>query len=486
MLPRLEDIERMVGALPPEKREALVRMPGIKERLGATCTLTPRQIEAEMLLRGDASHCMLFGGSRSGKTFLIMREILARAMRCESRHAVLRYRFNHLKASIIYDTLPKVMQLCFPGALNEIKRNKKLGLDKSDWFYKLPNGSEVWFGGLDEKERTEKVLGQEHATIFLNECSQIPLASRDIALTRLAQNTSLTNKMFYDCNPPSKRHWTYLLFVNKIDPARHQPLVNLANYGSLQINPSHNAANLKSDYLQELENLDDRKRQRFLLGIFSDDDETALWTPEMLDNGRLIDKAPPQMQRVIVAVDPSGCSGPEDLRSDEVGIMVVGLGDDGRGYVLEDLSGRFAPDRWKNIVSSAYERHDADAVVAEINFGGTMVQEVMRTASTTNGLPIPFREMHASRGKSVRAEPIAALFSQGKISLVGRFHELEHQLCAMTTAGYRGDRSSDRADAMVWGLAAVFPALARQERTDKRASAMPKVLLGYSASKGRR
>jgi predicted phage terminase large subunit-like protein len=289
--------------------------------------------------------------------------------------------------------------------------------------------------------------------------------------------------MFYDCNPPSKRHWTHLYFVDKIDPARHQPLTSPDNYVSIQINPGHNKANLAAGYLEQLENLDERKRQRFLLGVFSDDDDTSLWTPEMLDNGRLIDKDPPEMQRVMVAVDPSGCSGPEDLRSDEVGIVVVGLGTDGRGYVLEDLSGRFGPDKWKTIVASAFDRWEADAVVAETNYGGAMVREVVRTAVTSNSLPIPFREVTASRGKHVRAEPIAALFSQGRISLVGRFQELEYQLCAMTTAGWRGDRSPDRADAMIWGLTAIFPAITNEAR--KKRTTPPKVILGYASAKRR-
>lgn len=472
----LQALERLIDALPAEKRKALADTPAIKARLGAVCDLTQRQIEAEKLLTSDAVHCMLFGGSRSGKTFLLIRRVVARALEQTSRHAILRHRFNHLKASVIYDTLPKVMDICFPGAAKESK------LNKSEWFYTLPNGSEIWFGGLDDKERTEKILGQEYATIYLNECSQIPLGSRDIAVTRLAQNVpGLQNKMFYDCNPPSKRHWTYLLFIDKIDPARHQPLTRPDNYCSMQINPGHNRANLQDSYLEELENLDERKRQRFLLGAFSDDDDAALWTPEMLDNGRLLDRDPPEMQRVFIAVDPSGCSGPEDLRSDEVGILVVGLGEDGRGYVLEDLSGRFGPDRWKTIVASAFDRYRADAVVAETNYGGAMVREVMRTASHADGLPIPFREMHASRGKHVRAEPIAALFQQGKVSLVGRFQELEYQLCAMTTGGWRGDRSPDRADAMIWGLTALFPAMTREARAASRAQ--PNVILAYPKAK---
>jgi predicted phage terminase large subunit-like protein len=464
--------QRLTGLTPEQREAAIAKMPAAQQQalvaaitsvpliaasIGATATLTERQMEAEALLNSAATHCMLFGGSRSGKTFLICRNLAGRALKAPSRHAILRFRFSHLHTSVIEDTWPKMLSLCYPGATGK--------LDRQLWVYRFDNGSEVWFGGLDEKERTEKILGSEFASIFLNECSQIPLASRKIAITRLAQNIpGLPLKMFHDCNPPSKRHWTHLTFIDKIDADRHQPLVNPGNYCSLQLNPTHNAIHLPPGYLEELENLDERRRRRFLLGIFSTDDDTALWTPELLDKGRLIDRSPPDMQRVIVAVDPSGCSGPEDLRSDEVGISVAGLGADGRGYLLEDLSGRFGPDRWKTIVASAYDRWRADAVVAEVNYGGSMVGEVIRTAVDTKGYPLNFREVQATRGKVIRAEPIAALFSQGRVSLVGRFQELEFQLCAMTTAGYRGDRSPDRADAAIWALTALFPRLASEAR----------------------
>lgn len=457
-----EERAAAIAKLPPQQAKALVQaivsVPVIGSRIGATCTLTPRQAEAQALLEGPATHVMLFGGSRSGKTFLICRAIAQRALAHQSRHAILRFRFSHLHASVIEDTWPKMVSLCYPRAGGR--------LDRQLWVYRFDNGSEVWFGGLDEKERTEKILGAEFATIFLNECSQIPLSSRKIAITRLAQNTPLALKMFNDCNPPSKRHWSHLIFRDKVDPDRHQPLAHPESYASLQINPEHNRANLKAEYLRELEQLDERRRQRFLLGIFSDDDGSALWTPEMLDKGRLIDRSPPSMQRIVIAVDPTGCSGPEDLRSDEVGIVVAGIGVDGKGYVLEDLSGRFGPDQWKVIVASAYDRWGADAVVAEVNFGGAMVTEVLRTAVAAGGYPLSIKEVTASRGKVVRAEPIAALWTQGRVSLAGRFRELEHQMLAMTLAGYMGDRSPDRLDAMVWGLTALFPAMARSARED--------------------
>jgi predicted phage terminase large subunit-like protein len=458
---RPEERAAAVDRMPAQQQQALVAaitsVPLISARIGSSVVLTEKQREALALLNGPATHVLLAGGSRSSKTFTNCMFIAERALTYPSRHAILRFRFSHLHTSVIEDTWPKMMSLCFPRAAWK--------LDRQLWAIRFENGSEVWFGGLDEKDRTEKILGQEHATLFFNEASQIPFASRQTAITRLAQNVpGLPLKALYDCNPPSKRHWLHSFFIEKIDPNRHQPLPNPDNYAALAMNPKDNLANLRPEYLAELEQLDERRRQRFLLGQWSDDDASALWTPEMLDRGRLIDRAPPDMQRVIISVDPSGCSGPEDLRSDEVGISVCGLGVDGRGYVLEDLSGRFGPDQWKTIVASAYDRHGADLVVAETNFGGAMVGEVLRTAIAAGGYPLNFRELTASRGKIARAEPIAALWSQGRACLAGRFSELEGQMTAATLAGYMGDRSPDRLDAMVWALTALFPAMAREAR----------------------
>jgi phage terminase large subunit-like protein len=284
-------------------------------------------------------------------------------------------------------------------------------------------------------------------------------------VTRLAQVVDgVPQKAFYDANPPSRRSWLHSIFVDKVDPDRHQPLASPESFGWLLMNPGDNRANLTAEYLADLDALDERRRNRFFLGLWSDDAENALWTVEMLDRGRLLTTAPPAMSKVVIGVDPSGCSGPEDLRSDEVGISVCGLGVDGKGYVLEDLSGRYGVNQWKEIVASAYNRHRANVVVCERNFGGDLVIEVLRTAVADGGLPLAVRPVDAARGKHVRAEPIAVLWQQNRVSLVGRFHDLEQQMLAMTTAGYRGDRSPDRLDACVWALHELFPAMAREAR----------------------
>ncbi len=422
-----------------------------------TFRLTRKQERANQMLGADAMHNMLFGGSRSGKTFVLTRAVVTRAVAKASSHAVLRFRFNHVKTSIILQTLPKVMEHCFPEVV------KHCHLDKSDWFYAVPadggKWSHIWFGGLDDKERTEKILGQEHSTLYLNECSQIPWASRNMAVTRAAENAGLRPKMYYDCNPPSKAHWTYKVFHEKKDPDKKQFLPNPDNYNALLMNPEDNRENLTQAYLEELNNLPDRERRRFLLGQFGDIAQNALWYSELLDQQRITNGKVPEMLRIIIAVDPSGCSGPEDTRSDEIGIIVIGLGIDNKAYVLEDLSGRYGAGEWPKLVVAAYDRHLADRVVGEMNFGGDMVRQCIHAVRST----IPFAEVRASRGKVVRAEPVAGLFEQQKVYLVGHFPELEEQMEAMSTHGYLGLKSPDRVDAMVWGISELFKVVTKDE-----------------------
>ncbi len=412
------------------------------------------------MLISDAVHCCLGGGSRSGKTFLLIRMLIIRALKApNSRHAIFRFRFNAVKASIIYDTLPKVFALCWPDLW------EKCVLNKTDWFLTLPNDSEIWFGGLDDKERTEKILGQEYATIYLNETSQIPWASRVLAMSRLAQKTdNLKLKAYYDLNPSAKTHWVYRLFIEKKDPETKQPINRPLNYSYYKINPIDNMANLDPEYIAELNDLPEKARKRFKDGNFADDTDGALWTEELLAQNRRLGQEGtlPDWLRIVVAVDPSGCSGPEDERSDEIGITVCALGTDGDGYLLEDLSGKYSPEKWGGVAASAYERHKADRVIGEKNFGGDMVRAIIQAEDAT----IAYNEVNASRGKVARAEPIAALYEKDKIHHVGYFPEIEDQMCSMTTSGYQGLKSPDRADAAVWGFTELFPGMTKKAENE--------------------
>ena len=392
------------------------------------------QKAAVKLMGGAAKFILLFGGSRSGKTFIIIRQIILRALKEPgSRHLVVRFAFNHAKQSLWYDTIPKCLELCFPGV--------KPIMNKSDWFIEFANGSQIWVGGLDDKERTEKILGNEYATIFYNEISQISWSSYATTVTRLAQKTGLVNKIYCDCNPPSKLHWSYKLFVEHKDPVSNEA-INPDLYAYLRLNPDDNKENLPDDYIDSvLGTLSTRMQKRFRYGEFSDDTEGALWTYDMIDKNRV--SIMPQFTKVIVGLDPSG-SGKEG--SDEAGIIVCGIDARGEGYVFHDRTAVLTPNQWGVEAIKAYYQWSANGIVAEVNQGWDMVEAVIRSIDKK----VPVKKVVSRRGKALRADPIVALYEQGKVHHVGILPDLEDE---MTTWDARESlKSPGRIDALVHAL----------------------------------
>ena len=432
--------------------------------------LTVKQLAAQSILASDATHLMLFGGSRSGKTFLHVRNVVMRALKApNSRHLIARFRYNHIKTAIVLDTFPKVMQLAFYGI--------SFNLNRTDLYVEFENGSQIWFAGLDDKERTEKILGNEYVTIYLNECSQISQSARDVALTRLAQKVytdiegrppqELKPRMYYDCNPPNKSHWTYKLFIQKVNPDTKRNLPNPEDYKSYQMNPSDNIDNLSDSYLKTLEGLSARLQKRFLKGEFADANPSALFSEESIDKWRFIGGDLPQFIRVVIGVDPSGSDDIDNADNDAIGIIVGALGIDGNAYLLEDCTVKASPAIWGKIATDAYDRHEANVIVGEINYGGAMVEHVIQTARPRT----PYKKVTATRGKSIRAEPFSALYEQGKVRHVGDYRELEDELMSFSTVGYIGEKSPNRADAWIWCLTELFPSLIKPTATSiKKAS----------------
>lgn len=418
--------------------------------------LTERQKEGLKVLASAAIHILLYGGSRSGKTFLIVRCIVARAIKAPgSRHCILRFRFNHLKSAIIFDTFPAVMRKAFPTV--------EWKLSKADWYVTLENGSEIWFGGLDDKERTEKILGNEYVTIYLNECSQISWFSRNIVLTRLAMLVDclvkgmdahpMKPRMYYDCNPPNKAHWLYKLFIKKVDPETGEELKNPDDYACFKMDPKDNTENLSETYLDALKSLGSRLRKRFLDGEWADATPNALFPDEWIERWRETDlDRLPDMVRIVIGVDPSGAD-EDNPDHDAIGIIVAGLGTNGIGYVLADLTVNGGPVTWGKVVADAFDHYDADLVVGETNFGGAMVKHVIHSARPRT----PFKSITVSRGKAIRAEPLSALVEDGRIRMAGQFKKLEDELSAFSTSGYSGDKSPNRGDAFTIALSELFP-----------------------------
>ncbi len=423
--------------------------------------LTDKQREANRLLGGDQRHTLLVGGASSGKTFTIVRRIMTRGFRAPgSRHAILRFRGNAARATIWLDTLPTVAAMCFPHA--ELVDHRQ---DSYVEVFSHAGAFQIWIGGLDEKERVDKILGQRHCTIFLNEVSQISYASALTARTRLGQLVPLADgtgylpiRGYYDLNPTGKRHWSNLEFIEHVDPTTRRPLENPENFRHLFVPPGSNVRNLPEGAVEELSRLPPRQRKRFYDGVYSEDVEGALWTFESLDRARIeAEDVPATLRQVVVAIDPSGTSGDEEKRSDSVGIVVAGKADDGKAYVLADLTCDLPPEGWARVAVRAYHEYKADRIVGEANFGGDLVRAVIHSTDRN----VSYQPVTASRGKAVRAEAVSVLYghidSHGnwlddRVRHAGKFYELEAELLDFSVAGYVGMRSPNRADALVWAL----------------------------------
>lgn len=179
-----------------------------------------------------------------------------------------------------------------------------------------------------------------------------------------------------------------------------------------------------------------------LAGEILDDNPDALWERAKIDELRV--KKYPELRRIVVAIDPQGT---DSDTSSSTGIIVAGIAEvAGRveGYVLADLTLSGTPERWATAAVTGYYNFKADRIVGEVNFGGDMVESIIRVVDKS----VSFKKVHASRGKAIRAEPVSALYEQGRIHHVGFFPDLEDQMCEWVL----GDKSPDRLDALVWAI----------------------------------
>ncbi|MEO0380969.1 MAG: terminase family protein [Pseudomonadota bacterium] len=224
-----------------------------------------------------------------------------------------------------------------------------------------------------------------------------------------------------------------------------------------------NAANLAGSFLEEVRAryAGTRLGRQELDGVLLSDAEGALWTGEMLEASRAA--APKEFDRIVVGVDPAVSNG---TSADECGIVVVGARMDGpphewKAHVIHDASIKGArPSEWAASAVGAVEAFQADRLVAEVNQGGQLVAEVVRQIDPM----VPYKGVHATRGKVARAEPIAALYEQGRITHGPGLSSLEDQMVQMTRSGYAGDGSPDRVDALVWALHELMIEPAREYR----------------------
>jgi predicted phage terminase large subunit-like protein len=311
-----------------------------------------------------------------------------------------------------------ILEICPPGERPEYLPSKR----RLEW----PNGAKSLIFTADEPER---LRGKQHQRLWGDE------------LAAWRYQESFDQAMFGLRLPGQS---VRALFTTTPKPVRAVRDLLAADGCVITRGTTYeNAANLAPEYIQQVVRRYEGTRlgRQELLGELLDDVPGALWNRPRLDELRV--RTAPEMRRVVVALDPAMTSGDD---ADETGIIVAGKGEDGDAYILADLSGRYTPMAWARRAIDAYAEYRADRIVAEVNAGGEMVEHTLRTVDAT----IPYRAVHASRGKRIRAEPVAALYEQGKAHHVGSFPALEDQMCGFTPDGYDG--SPDRVDALVWAL----------------------------------
>ena len=442
-------------------------------------TLNPDQLTAENVLKDPtARFILLFGATGGGKTFIVAKNLIDR---CEvapgSRHLVLR--------STSVDCRSMVFEQTFKDVINKKYHDPKYP-DQSAWDFMREkgyitiepmsikiNGSQIDFKGLDDN-KLDRVLGSDYATIFISEVSLINDYKVISTLnTRLRQRVETINgkllrmKFLMDCNPPSKRHWTYAAFAQATNPASRLPHNDPKLYRAHSISTAANTSNLSDGYMESLAS--DMAgnyiaRKRYIEGLWYDEVENPLFSGDDIAKARLDpisnmvdDEGTSPLERadftsVWVDVDPSMSANPG---SDETGIIVMGetpsIGTEGKHcHILADLSGKYQPHEWGKIVADAFHDWKANGVIAETNQGGDLVVSNIRATNSS----IPVIKIHASRGKDIRAEAASTACKQGRIHMHGTFQKLEDQLVEFEVGFNRSKKgySPDRLDAMVHGV----------------------------------
>ena len=408
-LKRLEALE--LRKLEAEAENAKKQLSQSRYRLNAR----PHQLPPE----GDWRIWLVISGRGWGKTFT------GAGWLCEQA-------LNHSGSewAVVAPTFTDVRRTCVEGPSGIIKSllpGQLSFYNRSNGQITLSNGSKIHMISADEPDRAR---GLNLSGAWLDEFAA--WRYEETWTAGLAPALRIGNPQVVITTTPRP---TKLIkeFINRTD-------------GSIVITRGStfdNAANLSEAALAELRNRYEGTRigRQELYGEVLSDTPGALWSLEMIESARI--KEAPDFVRVVVAIDPATTSGEN---ADETGIVVVAKGTDGRGYVLADRSCRDTPSGWAHRAIAAYHEFNADRVVAEKNQGGDMVELTIRSVEPT----IPFKGIVAKVGKRLRAEPIAALYEQGRVSHIGAFDLLEDQMTGwVPDSGY----SPDRLDALVHGLA---------------------------------
>jgi predicted phage terminase large subunit-like protein len=379
-------------------------------------TARPSQIEPE----GDWSTWLILAGRGWGKTRTGAENLLSYAVKTPN-----------VICGVVAPTSGDLRRVCFEGPSGLLKIiPKEILLDTGTSYNKSAMEIKLWNGSVIQgfaAIEPDRLRGPQFHRIWADEMAawRYPDAYDQMMFgLRLGQNP----KLVITTTPRPTKMITDLIKRKGKD-------VHITTGTTFD-----NKKNLAESALQQLRDKYDGTtlgRQELYAEVL-DTIEGALWNLKMIDKTRVPEM--PEMERVIVAIDPAVTN---NEGSDETGIVVVGKGFDKRFYVIDDLSDRMSADTWANVAINAFYKYNCDRIIAEVNNGGDLVERLIRTVDRN----VPYKKVHASRGKLVRAEPISALYEQERVSHIGSFPKLEDQMCSLDSRS-----SPDRLDALVWGL----------------------------------
>lgn len=392
----------------------------------------PNQRPPEQFARGDKAIWLLLAGRGFGKTFAGSQWVRQQAETGQAR-----------RIALVGPTAADVRDVMIAAILENSPPSNTPRWEPSKRSLTWPNGAQALAFSAEEPERI-RGFGFEICW-----CDELAAWGRTVNMTwDMLQFTMRRGRHPRQCITTTPKSSVPLL----LKLLKRSDVV--VTRGSTRDNP-----HLSKEFLASIEAryAGTRLGRQELDAELLLDVENALWTHEMLEQARAPHHVP-DLERVVVGVDPSGTGGASDS-GDAIGIVAAGKGSDGRCYVLADKTIKASPDVWGRRVIDALKHYAGDRIVAERNFGGALVENLLRTIDRN----VPYREVVASRGKVQRAEPIAALYEQHRVSHVASMPELEQQMLLMTSQGYQGDGSPDRVDALVWALSELMVTVQRPQ-----------------------
>jgi len=390
----------------------------------------------------ESSTCRYFiicGGRASAKSFSVSTAVCSwTTSEVHSKTLFTRYTMTAAHISIIPEFSQKIemleMNQCFDIQLKDI--------------INLETSNSILFRGLKTSSgnQTANLKSIQGVTTWiLDEAEELNDEDVFDKIDLSIREKNVRNRVIIILNPCHKKHWVYTRFFKERGvKAGHNGIVGDTCY--IHTSYLDNAENLSASFLKQAERMkasNPLKYEHIFLGGWLDEIAGALWTWNMIHDYRVTAANVPELERVVVAIDPAVTA---NKNSDETGIVVAGAGVDGHYYVIEDGTLKASPLGWARVASALYHKHSADRVIGEVNNGGDMIETTLRQADRD----IPYKSVRATRGKILRAEPIAALYENGLVHHVGTYTDMEAEM--MTFTGAKSEASPNILDAMVWAM----------------------------------